>query len=115
HVDINATDVAALCQRVENHVVGAPCGIMDQLTSACGTEDHLLQLHCQPGTIERHVLVPRGYRFYGIDSGSRPAASGADYGLVRAAAFMGLRILTTDTPGRAAYLSHVTPPAFHKV
>jgi len=115
HVDINATDVAALCQRVENHVVGAPCGIMDQMTSACGTEDHLLQLHCQPGTIERHVLVPRGYRFYGIDSGISHAVSGADYGIVRTAAFMGLRILTTDTPWRGAYLSDLTPQKFRQV
>src|SRR5204862_472 len=47
--DMTATDLAAACQEVENHVVGAPCGIMDQITSACGRRDRLLRLRCQPG------------------------------------------------------------------
>jgi galactokinase len=81
------------CQRVENDVVGAPCGIMDQMTSACGEADHLLRLRCQPATIEGHVAVPSGYRFYGVDSGVRHAVTGADYGTVRTAAFMGYRII----------------------
>jgi len=109
---INPADLAALCQRVENHVVGAPCGIMDQMTSACGKQDRLLQLRCQPGTIEGYVAVPPGYRFYGIDSGISHAVSGADYGTIRTAAFMGLRILTTETPWRGGYLADLTPAEF---
>ena len=111
-VRIEPADLAALCQRVENHVVGAPCGIMDQMTSACGKKDRLLQLHCQPGAIEGHVAVPAGYRFYGIDSGISHAVSGADYGTVRTAAFMGLCILNTDTQWRGRYLSDLTPSQF---
>ena len=112
---INPTELAALCQRVENHVVGAPCGIMDQLTSACGKQDRLLQLHCQPGRIEGYVEIPHGYRFYGIDSGISHAVSGADYGTVRTAAFMGHRILTGDTSWRGSYLADLTPAAFAKL
>jgi len=111
-VEISAPELAALCQRVENHVVGAPCGIMDQMTSACGKKDKLLQLRCQPGTIEGHADVPTGYRFYGIDSGISHAVSGADYGTVRTAAFMGLRIITTETPWRGEYLANLAPPEF---
>lgn len=111
-VEIGATELAALCQRVENHVVGAPCGIMDQMTSACGKQDRLLQLRCQPGTIEGYIDVPSGYRFYGIDSGLSHAVSGADYGTVRTAAFMGLRILTTATAWRGAYLANLAPAEF---
>jgi galactokinase len=111
-VELSAPEVAALCQRVENHVVGAPCGIMDQLTSACGKQDRLLQLHCQPGTIEGYIAIPSGYRFYGIDSGISHAVSGADYGTVRTAAFMGLRILTTETEWRGRYLADLTPAEF---
>src|SRR5207247_1753148 len=55
---IDPAELAALCQRVENHTVGAPCGIMDQMTSACGRMDRLLQLRCQPGTIEGYLEVP---------------------------------------------------------
>ena len=108
-IDMSATELAMLCQRVENHVVGAPCGIMDQMTSACGKQDKLLQLLCRPGTIEGHVDVPAGFAFYGIDSGISHAVSGADYGTVRTAAFMGLRILTTETPWRGLYLASLTP------
>ena len=111
-VRIDPVSLAALCQRVENHVVGAPCGIMDQMTSACGKQDRLLQLHCQPGAIEGHIPVPTGYRFYGIDSGISHAVSGADYGTVRTAAFMGLRILNTDTQWRGRYLADLTPSQF---
>jgi len=109
---IDPAALAALCQRVENHVVGAPCGIMDQMTSACGKQDRLLQLRCQPGTIEGYVAVPPGYRFYGIDSGISHAVSGADYGTIRTAAFMGLRILTTETLWHGGYLADLTPAEF---
>ena len=34
--------LAAWCQRAENVIVGAPCGIMDQVTSALGRENALL-------------------------------------------------------------------------
>ncbi len=111
-LSVNAPDLGALCQRVENEVVGAPCGIMDQMTSACGKKDKLLQLRCQPGTIEGHVDVPTGYRFYGIDSGISHAVSGADYGTVRTAAFMGLRIITTETLWRGEYLANLAPAEF---
>ena len=112
HQRIDPAELAVLCQRVENHIVGAPCGIMDQMTSACGRMDRLLQLRCQPGTIEGHLEVPAGYRFYGIDSGISHAVSGADYGTVRTAAFMGLRILITETPWRGRYLADLTPAEF---
>ncbi len=111
-VEISATELAALCQRVENEVVGAPCGIMDQMTSACGKQDRLLQLHCQPGTIEGYIDVPSGYRFYGIDSGLSHAVSGADYGTVRTAAFMGLRMLAAEAGFTGRYLANLTPAEF---
>jgi galactokinase len=33
--------------KVENRVVGAPCGVMDQMTSACGEANKLLAMVCQ--------------------------------------------------------------------
>ena len=32
---------------MENHVVGAPCGVIDQMTSACGEANKLLAMVCQ--------------------------------------------------------------------
>ncbi|HKG94514.1 MAG TPA: galactokinase family protein, partial [Gemmatimonadaceae bacterium] len=92
-VEMSAEEMATACQWAENHVAGAPCGIMDQMTSVRGRRGRLLRLRCQPGTVEGYVEVPHGFRFYGIDSGVRHAVSGADYGTVRTAAFMGYRMI----------------------
>jgi L-arabinokinase len=90
---MNGLQIATACQWAENHIAGAPCGIMDQMTSALGDQNRLLRLLCQPAQEEGHVAVPPGYRFYGIDSGVRHAVTGADYGTVRTAAFMGYRLI----------------------
>jgi L-arabinokinase len=126
-VPLEPEALAGACQWVENHVVGAPCGLMDQVTSACGRQDRLLRLLCQPARIEGYLTVPPGFRFYGIDSGIRHAVSGADYGTVRAAAFMGYRLLAdaAGLPARLAgsrvvvedprwqgYLANIAPDVF---
>ncbi len=86
-------DLALLCQRVENVVVGAPCGVMDQMTAACGEQGRLLALLCQPAEIQTSVPLPADIEVWGIDSGIRHAITGADYGSVRTGAWMGYRIL----------------------
>jgi L-arabinokinase len=86
-------EIAILCQKVENLVVGAPCGVMDQMTAACGEADRLLALRCQPAELQGHVALPEDLTVFGIDSGIRHAVSGADYVSVRVGAFMGYRIL----------------------
>jgi len=126
-VEMTGEEIATASQWAENHVAGAPCGIMDQMTSACGRRDRLLRLRCQPGTIEGQVEVPSGFRFYGIDSGIRHAVTGSDYGTVRTAAFMGYRIIA-DVAGLPSsidaanvrevdtqwhgYLANITPEDF---
>jgi galactokinase len=90
---IDGRDIALLAQQVENRIVGAPCGVMDQMTSACGRRDHLLALLCQPAELEGQVALPPGLEVWGLDSGIRHAVSGADYGSVRVGAFMGYRIV----------------------
>ena len=106
-VPLNATELATAAQWAENHIAGAPCGIMDQMTSALGRRDRLLRLACQPATVDGHVAVPPGYRFYGIDSGIRHAVTGADYGTVRTAAFMGYRMIAELAGLRASRVGSV--------
>jgi L-arabinokinase len=86
-------ELALLCQRAENLVVGAPCGVMDQMAVACGEADRLLALRCQPAELEEAVRLPDGLEVWGIDSGIRHAVGGSDYGAVRTGAFMGYRII----------------------
>ena len=113
-LELTGPEIAAACQWVENNVAGAPCGIMDQMTAACGEPGRLFRLLCQPAIIEGHVDIPADYRFFGIDSGIRHAVTGADYATVRTAAFMGLRIVTEMDPHAVpgGYLANLHPERF---
>jgi galactokinase len=84
---------AVRCQQVENLIVGAPCGVMDQMASICGEAGSLMALLCQPAEFQGSVRLPDGLGVWGIDSGIRHAVTGADYGAVRIGAFIGYRIL----------------------
>jgi L-arabinokinase len=90
---LDGRDLALLCQMVENLVVGAPCGVMDQMTAALGERDRLLALLCQPAQLQAQVTLPPTLEVWGIDSGVRHEVGGADYGAVRVGAFMGYRII----------------------
>ncbi|KAK6944666.1 GHMP kinase N-terminal domain [Dillenia turbinata] len=106
-------DLALLCQKawphtvvsfgVENHIVGAPCGVMDQMASACGEADKLLAMVCQPAEVLGLVEIPMHIRFWGIDSGIKHSVGGADYGSVRIGTFMGRNMIKSMA---SALLSH---------
>ncbi len=55
--------------QVENLVVGAPCGVMDQMTSVLGEQHKLLALLCQPAEIQGQVSLPGHLQVWGLDSG----------------------------------------------
>jgi L-arabinokinase len=126
-IELPPTEVARLCQKVENLVAGAPCGIMDQMTAACGEQNQLLELLCQPDLLKGTLALPNELKLWGIDSGVRHSVSGSDYGTVRTAAFMGYRIIADDLPKKSAnvsgkieiddsrwhgYLANITPAEF---
>ena len=110
-ISIEGRDQAMLCQTVENLVVGAPCGVMDQMTAVFGERDRLLFLLCQPAEIKRMITLPKQLRLWGIDSGIRHSVDGADYGTVRANTFRGLAFITVLRPG-ADYLANISPAEF---
>ncbi len=107
-------EMALLCQKAENLVVGAPCGIMDQMTCVCGEEDSLLALLCQPAELQPPVHVPEEISFWGLDSGGQHSVGGSDYGSVRTGAFMGFRIITDGDEGRHGYLANISPSQFER-
>ena len=111
-VALEPRQLALLCQKVENIIAGAPCGVMDQMTAALGQSGQLLALLCQPAEVQRCLELGRGLALWGIDSGIRHAVSGADYATIRAAAFMGHRILEHVTGRSLEYLANVTPAEF---
>jgi L-arabinokinase len=113
-VSIEPRDLAIFCQRAENLVAGAPCGVMDQMTCVFGEADALMALLCQPAELQASVPVPDDLALWGLDSGERHAVGGSDYGAVRTGAFMGLRILTEHAAVPGAYLANVDPDLFER-
>ena len=109
---------AVRCQQVENLIVGAPCGIMDQMASICGEAGSLMALLCQPAEFQGSIRLPDELGVWGIDSGIRHAVTGADYGAVRVGAFMGYRILAElaglrVTPGDREGHVRIDDPRWH--
>jgi galactokinase len=111
-VTLEGRQLALLCQKVENVIAGAPCGVMDQATATLGECDRLLSLLCQPAEVQGCYALPQGFAFWGIDSGIRHAVTDSDYRVVRAATFMGRRILQTVTERQIEFLTDVTPAEF---
>jgi L-arabinokinase len=74
-----------------------------------------MALLCQPAELQTPLPLPAEFAVWGIDSGERHAVTGADYGVVRAAAFMGLRILSDHLPVPGGYLANVDPAEFERV
>lgn len=130
-IDLAPRESARLCQKVENLVVGAPCGIMDQMSSMFGEENRLISMVCQPAELGGTIEIPKGLAFWGIDSGIRHSVGSGDYGSVRTGAFMGYRIIAdlarlridrTDSKGVVrieddrwkGYLANILPEEFEK-
>ena len=128
-VELCSRELALLCQQAENLVVGAPCGVMDQMTASCGEANHLLELLCQPADLQGVVPFPEELEVWGLDSGIRHSITGSDYRTVRTAAFMGYRIIAdraglkvraVESPGHVqiddpkwkGYLANFTPEEF---
>lgn len=96
NLKMNGVVLARMAQKVENEVVGAPCGIMDQMTSALGVENSLLLILCQPHEVQGTQTWPDNVRFFGINSSVKHAVGGEAYTRARVAAFMGRKILGVD-------------------
>ncbi|PIE31303.1 galactokinase [candidate division KSB3 bacterium] len=63
-IEIQAEEMAKLCQRAENHFVGMNCGIMDQFISRLGQKNHALFLDCRdlsykliPCDLDEYIVV----------------------------------------------------------
>lgn len=115
-LDLSAERLARLGQMAENHVVGAPCGIMDQTAITSGREGRLTHILCRPGKVMGDVLIPEGTGFFGINSMVRHSVAGNPYSDTRIGAFMGRRIINhlREKTGRAPidYLTELSVAEF---
>ena len=56
---LSPVDIALAAQRAENEFVGTKCGNMDQISSACGRQDHALMIDCRSLDV-KPVPIPDG-------------------------------------------------------
>ena len=92
-LQLEGSRIARLGQMAENHVVGAPCGIMDQIAITSGRKGKLTHILCRPGSVKGEVEIPPGTGFVGINSMVRHSVAGNPYSDTRIGAFMGRRMI----------------------
>lgn len=87
--------LAVLAQRAENAFVGVPCGVMDQMASACATEGHALHLDCRDLAIRQvpFDLDAHGLRLLVVDTRVKHELGDGAYAERRAGCEEGARIL----------------------
>lgn len=109
--------IAKLCQSVENEIVGAPCGIMDQVTCILGEKRTLIKLQCQPHNFLGRISIPESVRFIGINSNVKHNVGGERYKNARIGAFMGHKIIVNarekDNDPFTGYLCNITPSLYN--
>ena len=67
---IDPIRLASICQEAENHVVGAPCGIMDQVVVAMGRAGAVLPILCRPASVRPPMPLPDGIEVVGRPTGA---------------------------------------------
>ncbi|MGW8953360.1 galactokinase [Streptomyces sp. NPDC055709] len=98
-------ELARLAQRAENAFVGVPCGIMDQMASACCTEGHVLYLDTRD-LDRRQVpfdLAAQGLRLLVVDTRVKHALGDGAYAERRAGCEAGARALGVRTLREVEY------------
>jgi len=113
-IRFEGTELARLGQIAENHLVGAPCGLMDQLTSAYGRHGHLLPIVCQPDQLGQPIPLPPGIAIVGWPSHVKHAVSASPYATARAATFMGRRLFELAIGRTLAHAADLTPSEFYR-
>ncbi|MHB1556135.1 MAG: GHMP family kinase ATP-binding protein [Isosphaeraceae bacterium] len=107
------TELARLAQRAENEIVGAPCGLMDQLAAAHGMPGALLPILCRPDVLSDPVPLPPNAIAVGWPSGVKHAVTGSPYATARTASFMGKKILEGLLKRSLAHLAELAPSIVH--
>ncbi|MCM2413625.1 galactokinase [Streptomyces sp. RKAG290] len=92
---LTAAELAVLAQRAENAFVGVPCGVMDQMASACCTEGHALHLDTSDLTTRQvpFDLAAHGLQLLVVDTRVKHALGDGAYAERRAGCEEGARVL----------------------
>lgn len=97
HLKLTPVQLAKICQRAENEFVGMRCGIMDQMASALGKQDHALFLDCR--TLETEcVPTPPGIAIVVTNTKVKRELASSAYNYRRADCEQAVEILKTVLP-----------------
>jgi len=81
-LDLGGVNAALIGQQAENDFVGCNCGIMDQLISAMGQEDHAMLLDCKDLSFE-DAPIPEGLTLLIVNSNVKRGLVDSEYNLRR--------------------------------
>ncbi|MFJ8662248.1 galactokinase [Streptomyces sp. NPDC093795] len=92
---LSRPELARLAQRAENAFVGVPCGVMDQMASACAVEGHALHLDTRDLSYRQvpFDLAREGLRLLVVDTRVKHALGDGAYAERRAGCEAGARAL----------------------
>lgn len=93
HLPLDGAQIALNGQEAENQFVGCNCGIMDQLISALGKEDHALLIDCR-SLGSKPVSIPKGTAVVIINSNFKRTLVGSEYNTRREQCETGARFFT---------------------
>lgn len=116
-LQLKPNEIAQIAQITENRIVGAPCGIMDQVTSTSGLNNKIVSIKCQPDKILEYVDCPDDVSFIGIHTKVPRSTKSSAYIDTRTAAFMGLSILKQELRWEKLddnYLCNISVPEYNQ-
>ncbi|TGB06917.1 galactokinase [Streptomyces sp. MZ04] len=104
-LSLSRPELAVLAQRAENAFVGVPCGVMDQMASACATAGHALHLDCRDLSIRQipFDLAAQGLRLLVVDTRVKHELGDGAYAERRAGCEEGASILGVSHLRDVAY------------
>jgi len=77
-------ELAKLCSRIENDWVGAQTGLLDQIASLCGEQDHALRIDFRSLQVEPVALELGDSKLVTLDSGEHHSNAASGYNQRRA-------------------------------
>ncbi|MEU6984751.1 galactokinase [Streptomyces sp. NPDC046324] len=103
---LSRPELAVVAQRAENAFVGVPCGVMDQMASACAIEGHALFLDTRDLSYRQVPLdlAAQGLRLLVVDTRVRHALGDGAYAERRAGCEAGARALGVRTLREVPYV-----------
>ena len=115
--DFDPSTLALLCQKVENEVAGAGCGMMDHVTAAHAVPGACVKFTCVfPFEREPELVhLPQDLHVFALHSGITRSVTDRPYSRVQVASLMGKAIMNKNSFHHdIRHLCSITPSAYGK-